>query len=391
MWAIQAVITAEQRLGFRRFRLRDRLGPTEVLVQVDRTIISAGTELANYTGLDRDTRIRGRWCCYPWVPGYGGIGRVLKAGAKVESVREGDRVYGIYNHATHAIVDTDRRLCVPVPEALDSTTASFVRMGNVAITALRRADVGLGDTVAIIGLGLVGNLAGQFFINSGQRVIGIDPAVRRRRLAESVGFAATLDPAGLDPTATLKEVQETLASRPRAMDRSGPPLPGPSPRVVVDAVGDSRLVAQAVTLAARNGQVIMLGTPRAPYPADMTPTLGDAHRRGIDLKGALEWNVPMLKKMGPGVFSTEGNAELILRMLASGALKVEALCTHVLPPAQLNEAYQGLLHEKDVYMGVVLDWENQPAPEPDLPDAAGLWPRVPAHQRPHEEPAPARK
>src|SRR5262249_139032 len=123
MWAIQAVITAEQTLGFRRFQLRDRLHPTEVLVQVDRTIIRRGRALANYTGLDRGPRIRGKWCCYPWVPGYGGIGRVLKAGSTVRELEAGARVYGIYNHATHAIVNTAARLCVPVPESLDSTTA----------------------------------------------------------------------------------------------------------------------------------------------------------------------------------------------------------------------------------------------------------------------------
>jgi 2-desacetyl-2-hydroxyethyl bacteriochlorophyllide A dehydrogenase len=377
MWAIHAVITAEQTLGFRRFQLHDRLRPAEVLVQVDRTIISSGTELANYTGLDRDTRRRGKWCCYPWVPGYGGIGRIVKAGSKVKEFEEGDRVYGIFNHATHSVVDTSQRLCVPVPEELDSTPASFARMGNVAITAMRRAEAGLGDTVAIIGLGLVGNLAGQFFIHAGQRLIGLDPAANRRRIAEGVGFFATVDPSGAKLKQIVEQVQELNGDR--------------SPRVVVDAVGDSRVVMQAVALAARNGQVVLLGTPRASHTVNVTPTFDDAHRRGIDIKGALEWNVPLLRRQGPGIHSTEGNAELILRMLATGVLRVEPLLTHVLPPARLNEAYQGLLHEKETYMGVVLDWENHPAPEPTLPDAPGIWPQIPPHQRPRPVKKPSRR
>ncbi|HTE18732.1 MAG TPA: zinc-binding dehydrogenase [Armatimonadota bacterium] len=389
MWAIHAVITGEQTLGFRRFQLRERLKPTEVLVKVDRTIISAGTELANFTGLDPDTRDRGKWCCYPWVPGYGGIGRVVEVGNAVKGLAAGDRVYGIYNHATHAVVDTAARLCVPVPASLDSTTAAFVRMGNVAITAMRRADATLGDPVAIIGLGLVGNLAGQFFARAGQRVIGIDPAANRRKLAETVGFEATLDPTGLEPEELLGRVQALVTPAAQiGKAPARPSAPASSPRVVVDAVGDSRLVEQAVRLAARNGQVIMLGTPRAPYVADMTPTLNDAHRRGIDIKGALEWNVPMLKRQAGGGPSTEGNAELILRMLARDELRVGALCTHVLPPAALNDAYLGLLHQKEAYMGVVLDWEQHPAPDPTLPDATGIWPRIPAHQRPIEEKTP---
>ena len=388
MWAIHAVITDELTLGFRRFQLRERLKPTEVLVKVNRTIISAGTELANYTGLDPDTRTRGKWCCYPWVPGYGGIGRIMEAGSGAEGLEPGDRVYGIFNHATHAVVDTAKRLCVPVPDSLDSTTAAFVRMGNVAITAMRRAEAGLGDAVAIIGLGLVGNLAGQFFARAGQRVIGIDPAANRRKLAESVGFETTLDPTGLEVEDLVKRVQ-ALVSQPTRPGKAAPAASGASapaqePRVVVDAVGDSRLVEQAVKLAARGGQVILLGTPRAPHVADMTLTFNDAHRRGIDIKGALEWNVPMLKRQAGGGLSTEGNAELILRMLARDELRVSSLCTHVLPPAALNDAYQGLLHQKEAFMGVVLDWEQNPAPEPTLPDAKGIWPRIPAHQRPIE-------
>jgi hypothetical protein len=123
---------------------------------------------------------------------------------------------------------------------------------------------------------------------------------------------------------------------------------------------------------------------------NVTPTFNDAHRRGIEIKGALEWNVPLLRRQGPGVYSTEGNAELILQLLANDTLRVDSLCTHVLPPARLNDAYQGLLHEKETYMGVVLDWENHPAPEPDLPDAPGIWPQTPPHQRPRPVKTPAR-
>ena len=119
-----------------------------------------------------------------------------------------------------------------------------------------------------------------------------------------------------------------------------------------------------VSIALSNGEVILLGTPRAAFRGDLTPMLKTAHLRGIAIRGALEWNVPLLKRQGPG-WSTEANAELILRMLAEGSLRTAPLCTHVLAPARLNDAYQGLLHEKERYLGVVLDWENHPAPPCD--------------------------
>ncbi|HEV2473654.1 MAG TPA: zinc-binding dehydrogenase [Chthonomonadales bacterium] len=345
---MHASIVAEQTVEFQPFELPDRPGASEVIIKVDRTIVSAGTELANYTGLDPDTRVPGRWCAYPWLPGYGGIGRVVEAGQAVTHLAAGDRVYGIFHHASYAVEDTNNRLCVKVPEGLDSNTAVMARMAGVAITGYRRTrDLALTDTLVVIGLGLVGNLAGQFFHAAGQRVIGIDLSERRRALALEMGFLAALDPAEMPEDALWEQVREL---------NGGSPVP-----VIVDAVGDSHLVERAIHYVADNGQVVMLGTPRAPYCGDITAAFKRAHFHGVEIIGALEWTIPLLKRRSPGV-TTEANAELIYRMLVDGNLNVGPLISHVLPPAKLNEAYQGLLHCKDEYLGVILDWENNPAP-----------------------------
>lgn len=348
MRAVRAIIVGEQQVRFEAFTLPGEPEGAGVLVQMERTIVSAGTELANYTGLEPDTRVKGAWCAYPWTPGYGGVGRVLAVGPDVTHLKPGARVFGIF-HASHTLVDVSSQLCVPVPEGLDATTAVMARMCGVAITAYRRAQSSLGETVVVFGLGLVGNLAGQFFARAGSRVLGLDVSARRRTLAAETGLHDTLDPAGLSEP-------ELLAQIGKRTGRGRPP-------VIVDAVGDSRIVEQAVGLAADNGQVILLGTPRAPYHADSTAMLRRAHFHGVTITGALEWTVPLLKRQSPGV-TTEGNTELIFRMLSEGALKVLPLCSHVIAPDRLNDAYQGLLHDKNAYLGVVLDWENEPAPMP---------------------------
>lgn len=347
MQAVRASIVAEQTVRFESFSLPDVPEGHQILIRVLRTIVSAGTELANYTGLDPDTRIEGMWCAYPWLPGYGGIGEIIAIGPEVKHLKVGQRVYGIFHHASYALEDTSWRMCVPVPDSLDSTTAIMARMCGVAITGHRRTRANLGDTVVIIGLGMVGNLAGQFYMRAGQRVIGIDFSPHRRALAEEVGFHRTIDP-GIT-------TEEKVIARIREFNG------GELPPVVVDAVGDSRIVERAVHMVADNGQVIMLGTPRAPYHSDCTVALKRAHFHGVEIIGALEWTIPLLKRQSPGV-TTEANAELILRMIEDNSIKVTPLVSHVLPPAELDRAYQGLLHEKDVYLGVILDWENHPAP-----------------------------
>lgn len=354
---VRAIITSEQELHFENFRVPAEPKDANILVEVERTIISAGTELANYTGLDPDTRRPNKWCTYPWNPGYGGIGKVLAVGPDVKNVKVGDHVYGRFEHANYAILNTDTQFCVKVPKGLDLTTAIFVRMGNVAISALQRATAKLGDTVVVIGLGLVGNLAGQFFRANGQKVIGLDLSEKRRALADETGFDATLDPSRYP---TPQELGEAIVKA------SG----GAVPRVVVEAVGDSRLIELGIKLVSNNGQVIMLGTPRAPYETNCTPMLDMAHRRGISIVGALEWTIPLLKKQSPGN-TTESNAELILRLIQDEKLKVGPLCSHVIAPADLNDAYQGLLHRKDEYVGVVLDWQHNALPKPDWKRPAG--------------------
>lgn len=344
MKGIRARIVGERTL---RFEPHDWPDPSddEILVRVERTIISAGTELSIYTGLESETRVKGTWCCYPWTPGYGGIGRVVAAGAKVKRLKEGDRVYGTFNHATLALVNTREKLAIKVPDGLDLNEAIFTRMASVSITAMHKAAVGLGDTVLVIGLGLVGNLCGQFFALNGQRTLGLDPVRHRRELAESCGFHATLDPS------------EELPERIAALSH------GRGARVVVDAVGSSALVHQGIELAARGGQVILLGTPRADHETNVTPHLARVHRQGIDLIGALEWLYPLLKRSDLGhAITIEGNAERIMELIGEGKLKVKPLLSHFIHPLELDEAYRGLLERKEEYLGVVLDWTQPVEP-----------------------------
>jgi 2-desacetyl-2-hydroxyethyl bacteriochlorophyllide A dehydrogenase len=333
------VVPAERSVTFERFE-PPAPAKAEVLVRMERTVISAGTETANYTGLDAGTRQPGNWNSYPWSPGYGGVGRIVEAGPLASGYAIGDRVYGIFHHASHELVDTATDLCVPVPAALDPAVAVMARMANVAITALQRSQAMPGDTVLVIGLGSVGNLAGQFFAEAGHQVYGLDPSPARRGLAERCAFRRALDPAGLEPGELLSRLDLPLNAR---------------PAIVVDAVGDSRVVLQASELVRRNGRVILLGTPRAPLPGDLTPLLNRVHALGLQLTGALEWNIPLL---GKGRLSTERNANQILEMIRAGSIQVGPLISHVVKPGHLQEAYEGLLTDRDRYMGVLLDWDD---------------------------------
>src|SRR5688572_26695252 len=77
---------------------RDHPLPDDVLLQTEASFISAGTELAIYSGVDPKVTQEGAWCKYPFKPGYASVARVLEAGTNVKAVQPGDRVFTFAKH-----------------------------------------------------------------------------------------------------------------------------------------------------------------------------------------------------------------------------------------------------------------------------------------------------
>ena len=308
--------------------------PTDVLIETEYSIVSAGTELACRAGIEG-------WAPLPFCPGYGSVGKVIALGDEVKHVSIGQRVLTFGKHAKHALADA---VVVPVPEGLDPAHATFARMASIAITAVRVSEAELGDTVAVIGLGLVGNLAAQLFALSGCEVIGIDPSPARRAQAKACGIAHVL--------ASGPDVQAQVAAL----------TAGRLCGTVVEATGLSSVALDtAPVLCGKQGEIVLLGSPRAPHTADVTPFLSQLHlcRPTATMKGALEWRYP-LKDDGEGFakHSIERNVRQLLRLLAQGKLKIAPLLTHRASPADCQTVYEGLTHQKDVYTGVVFDWSS---------------------------------
>ncbi len=347
----RAVIVSERRVEFERTEVGATPEGSHVRLKVERSIISAGTELSIYTGLDAGTRIPGEWAAWPFRSGYGGVGRVVAAGPDAV-VPAGTRVFGILNHTSDAVIDSAKNLCVPIPEALDSTRAALARLGCVALTAARRVQsIGtplMGSRVLVIGLGLVGNLAGQLCRVTGARVTGLDPSAHRGQIAGRCGFVGALEP-------SVGELSKAVAS-----------LLGGAPDVVIEAVGDSRLIEQAIGLCRPGGSVVLLGSPRAPHQTEATASWREVHFKSLQVLGAFEYGIPFLRRQDHGAvgrdITIQDNADLVLRLMSDGSLVTDELVTAV-PPANLGEAYEGLLNRKDEFLGVVFDWENNPLPE----------------------------
>jgi 2-desacetyl-2-hydroxyethyl bacteriochlorophyllide A dehydrogenase len=339
MQICEVVVTGQNEVELQSRELDERrLGPEELLIETEATFISAGTELANYTGREPKVFLPNQWCSYPYRSGYANVGKVLAVGADVIRAKVGQRVFSYGRHGS-VVLYNQQRLLIPVPDEMEPALAAATRMAGVALTSIVVSEIRDSPWVAVYGLGMVGNLAAQAFTLRGCRVIGIDPVASRRSLAQACGIPYTVGGNAEETTAAI-------------MDITG----GKGTDISVDAVGHSAVVMQALGATARFGQLILLGSPRVPVQGDLTALLSDVHLRMITLRGALEWSLPIYPDTGSRT-SQYSKQESIFEWVKAGKLHVAPLISHRLPPEKIKQAYEGLLHQPEEYTGVALLWK----------------------------------
>jgi threonine dehydrogenase-like Zn-dependent dehydrogenase len=132
--------------------------------------------------------------------GYSLCGVVVEVGAGAEEFSVGQLVAAAGNefalHAEYNWVPVN--LCVPVPDGVPAEQAAFSTVGAIAMQGVRQAEVQLGDTAVVIGLGLVGQLVVRLLVAAGVRVWGIDTVADRCRMAEKAGALMCASPDEVD-------------------------------------------------------------------------------------------------------------------------------------------------------------------------------------------------
>ncbi|MBD3392457.1 MAG: zinc-binding dehydrogenase [Chitinivibrionales bacterium] len=303
-------------------------------VQTETSVVSAGTELAILSGNES-------WAPLPYAPGYGIVGTVRAKGDGLDSVDVGDRAFTFGQHASFSLSNT---LIAKVPEGLSSEHAVLARIAQIAMVAERTSETHVGDYVAVLGLGLVGNFAAQLFSIAGCEVIGVDLSSKRRDIATECGVAHVVDGSG-----DVKEAISDITN-------------GKMCRTVVEATGVPAVACQASEYSAFLGEVILLGSPRGERTEDVTPMLNRIHlwpKGCVTYKGAHEWRMPIDNDPNGHIhYSFQNNVETIFRLMQNGKLAVEPIITHIASPDQAPEVYKGLRENPDEYMGVVFDWRK---------------------------------
>jgi len=338
MKAHRVVITRPREARLEQFDLETGgLAPAEVIVRTLVTLISPGTEGACFLNLKdpgdyRKPDTDAKFHTYPAAVGYAQVGTVVEAGPQA-TVAPGDVVFTMAGHVSAVRVDTSKQICIRVPAGLPPEEAVFARLAAVSMTTLRITAAHTGDHAAVIGLGLVGNLAAQQCEIAGMPTTGIDLSPVRCDLARCCGLTTVLQ----------APIEDAL------LDEH---------RLVIEATGTYEGVRSALALTRIGGEVSLVGAPwGGDTGAPAHPILTAIFIRKVSVHSGWEWQLPLLDAQAQySCGSIEHNIRHLLELLRQGKLKVRELLTHRVPPTEAQVAYEGSVHDKEHYLGVVFDW-----------------------------------
>jgi 2-desacetyl-2-hydroxyethyl bacteriochlorophyllide A dehydrogenase len=337
----QAVLTAPLKTGVREAEL-PAPGAGQIVVKTAYSVISAGTELAVYTGTHQwlhDPKLLD-WK-FPFKPGYSAAGTVEAVGKDVAGWKEGDRVTYPGNHASGEVLTLghERGRLWKLPPGLSFERAAWSCVARYGMGAGIRAGVTFGRSAAVLGLGVIGQFALRSLKGAGAfPVIGIDAVPMRRQAALQGGADQVIDPAAGTLTSQLQSLLDARGAE-----------------IVADATGVPDALPTAMCLACDGGQVIVVGSPRG--RAKEVNFYDDLHRRYLEVTGA-HGNMlfePQHSRLA-GAWNIDKAQHWLLAALADGRLSLQGLVTHTIQPEELGQAYEGLLHRKDEYLGVVVKW-----------------------------------
>ncbi len=333
------------------------VGPDQVLVQSHYSLISSGTEMG--TVAKTPTELVKQTISDPWMRhvvkqtvlatgpsqtarrvwhemitpreiGYSGSGTVLSIGERVEGFEIGQPVaFAASGHAEVAAPYVNH--VVSVPPDIDLRQAAFVTVGGIAMQSLRRADIQLGETVAIYGLGLVGQLCARIARAAGAVVVGIDINSKANELARQAGADLVVNPGEAD-------------WKRRILDFTG--KHGVDATVICASSDSPDIINAAMEVTRRQGRVVVVGYVKL----DIHPK--NFLYREIDLRYS--------RAYGPGSYDAsyekgridypfgyvrwteKRNLEEFIRLVSSGVSSVDPLIAAVYPVDRAQEAFDAI-------------------------------------------------
>jgi len=280
--------------------------------------------------------------------GYSCSGIVIQVGKNVSGIEPGQRVAcagaGKANHAE--IVLVPRNLVVKVPDGCDLRDAASVTLGSIAMQGVRRADPRLGEVVAVIGLGLLGQITVQLLKAAGCRVVGLDLDPRRVDIAAQSGADFAFNSMNVD---VENEIRHLTGDH------------GVDATIITAASKSDAIVQQAMEITRKKGRVVVvgavgLGLKRSPfYEKELDFLISCSYGPGrydqrYEEKG-LDYPYAYVR------WTENRNMVEYLRLVAEGQVNVKAILEREYDVADAPQAYEELRTAPEKPLGVLLSYD----------------------------------
>ncbi len=322
------VFTGKSQVELEEFKLPE-VNAGEIAVKIVATMVSSGTEGIVFERKFTAGNHWDSWVKYPFYPGYSAVGYVSAVGDGVSMFKVGDRVVTRAGHASAAVLP--ETLCFPIPDEISFETALWFAFAKITAMGARVAQYRLGDRVAVIGAGLIGQFSARWAYAAGaEKVAVIDPALFRLDFLKSAGNFLTLGQA-LTP--------ETLPELEKLFD-------GEQPNIVVESTGNAKVFQNALRAVGRFGKLVLMTDTGTPEEQRLC---GEMITKGLHIVGAhdphetTDWNSRII-------------AKLFFRMCADGRIRIGDMVTHRFDCENPAEIYRVCCEERDKVMGMVVRW-----------------------------------
>lgn len=317
-------------------------GPGEVLCRAALSLVSPGTEGHCLRGIYDPGTYWEEYIRYPFHPGYSMAARVIAVGDGVASHRIGDRVTSWAPHSEYFLSPENQLFAIP--DAIRDEEAIWATLARTTQLAVRRAELTLGESTAVVGLGLLGQLVTQYLRLSGARdVIAIDMLRKRLDLAAANGATKAL-------CLPADQARQAVA------DITG----GRMVDVVFDVTGHPAVLAPASLLLRKLGRLVLLGDSPTPSRQSLGPRIVGDSIAILGIHGMMYPDAATPFNQ----WTAEAMTSLFFDYVAAGRMNMTSLITHTVSPLDAVEVYNVIAADPETALGVVFDWSRLPGAMP---------------------------
>lgn len=265
----------------------------------------------------------------PLPLGYCNAGEVIGIGEGVSGFKIGDRVVSNGGHAE--IVNVPKNLVAAIPDNISYEEASFTVIGAIGLQGIRLVNPSFGETVVVVGLGLIGLITAELLKANGCKVIGYDFDESKIQLAREKGITAYNPGQGLDPVNTT-------------LDLTGGK--GADAVIITASTKSNDVISQAAQMSRKRGRIVLVGVigldiSRADFyekelSFQVSCSYGPGRYDELYEKAGIDYPMPFVR------WTENRNFQAILSAMAEGQLVVKDLVTERVPLEDYNKIYGDL-------------------------------------------------